>query len=124
MELFYYLWPVAWRAVLELYSIMAGEHVWGNAWANKSVCIFTHNEALVPVINKQTSRKPHMMAFLHPLILTCLRYNIHFTARHIPGSLNKFMDTLSRSQVEQFRQLAPWVGGSPVRVPYPCPQPA
>ena len=39
---FYGLWPVAWRAynfvVLELYPIMAAVHVWGNIWANKSVC--------------------------------------------------------------------------------------
>ena len=43
-------WPVAWRsfnvAVLELNPIMAAVHVWGEAWANKSVCFFADNEAL------------------------------------------------------------------------------
>ena len=116
------LWPVAWRAynvaVLELYPIMAAVHVWGNSWANKSVCFFTDNEALVPIINKQTSREPHIMALLRPLVLACLRFNINFTAQHIPGRCNTLTDKLSRSQVDEFRRLAPWADVSPVRVPY------
>ena len=72
---FYGLWPVAWRSlnvsVLELYLIMAAVHVWGGSWSNQSVCFFTDNEALVPVINNQTSREPHIMALLRPLVLAC-----------------------------------------------------
>ena len=73
--------------------------MWGHAWANKSVCFFTDNEALVPIINKQTSRDPHTMALIRPLVLACLRFNINFAACHIPGRFNIFADKLSRSQV-------------------------
>ena len=59
-------WPFAWFtrniAVLELFPIMAAVVVWGGGgggeWANQNVRFFTDNEALVSVINKQTSRDP------------------------------------------------------------------
>ena len=126
-EWFYGLWPVAWRSlnvsVLELYPIMAAVHVWGGSWSNQSVCFFTDNEALVPVINNQTSREPHIMALLRPLVLACLRFNINFAARHIPGRFNTLADMLSRSQVDKFRELAPWANLKPVEVPQ-CVSPA
>ena len=115
-------WPVAWRsfnvAVLELYPIMAAVHVWGEAWANKSVCFFTENEALVPMINNQTSLELHIMASLRPLVLACLHFNINFAARHIPGRINTLADKLSRSQVDEFRQLTPGAKVSRVELPY------
>ncbi|RLJ22739.1 hypothetical protein DJ031_00310 [bacterium endosymbiont of Escarpia laminata] len=121
-EWFCGLWPVEWRSfnvtVLELYPIVAAVHVWGNVWENKSVCFFTDNEALVPVINNQTSREPHIMALVRPLVLACLRFNINFTARHIPGRFNTLADKLSRSQVEEFHALAPWANANPVEVPH------
>ena len=116
------LWPAEWRshnvAVLELYPIVAAVQVWGHAWANKSVCFFTDNEALVPIINNQTSRDPHIMALIRPLVLACLRFNINFAARHIPGRFNILADKLSRSQVGEFHDLAPWANVNPVIVPY------
>ena len=84
---------------------------------------FTDNEALVPVINNQTSREPHIMALLRPLVLACLRFNINFAARHIPGRFNTLADMLSRSQVDKFRELAPWANLNPVEVPQ-CVSPA
>ena len=74
-----------------------------------NVCFFTDNEALVHVITNQTSREAHIMALLRPLVLACLRFNINFVARHIPGRFDVLADHLSRSQVEAFRELAPWV---------------
>ena len=119
---FYGQWPVSWRSynisVLELYPIMAAAIVWGGRWANRSVCFYTDNEALVPIINKQTSREPHIMALIRPLVLACLRFNINFTARHIPGRINTLADKLSRSQVREFRALAPWAEASPREIPY------
>ena len=121
-EWFYGLWPLAWRSlnicVLELYPIMAAVHIWGRVWANTNVCFFTDNEALVHVITNQTSREPHIMALLRPLVLACLRFNINFVARHIPGRFNVLADHLSRSQVEAFRELAPWANRRPVQVPH------
>ena len=115
-------WPMAWRlfnvAALELYPIMAAVHVWGEAWANKSVYFSTDNEALVPIIYNQTSREPHIMALLRPLVLAYLRFNTNFAANHIPGRNNTLADKLSRLQVDEFRQLAPWAKVNSVEVPY------
>ena len=101
---FYGQWPVSWRSynisVLELYRIMAAVIVWGGRRTNRSVCFYPDNEALVPIINKQTSREPHIMSLIRPLVLACLRFNINFTARHIPGRINTLADKLSRSHSE------------------------
>ena len=109
-------WPMAWRlfnvAVLELYPIMAAVHVWGEAWANKSVCFFTDNEALIPTTNNQTSHEPHIMALLRPLVLACLRFNINYAACHIPGRINNLANKLSHLQVDEFRQLGDGQPGS------------
>ena len=115
-------WPVSWRSynvsVLELYPIIAAVHVWGCTWSNRSVCFFTDNEALIPILVNHTSREPRIMALLRPLVLACLRFNINFTARHIPGRRNVLADKLSRSQVQEFRALAPWADANPRDVPY------
>ena len=97
---------------------MVAVHVWGSVWAYQSICFFTDNAALVPIINKQTSREPHIMALLRPLVLACLRFNINFTASHIPGRCNILADKLSRLQVDEFSVLAPWATASPREVPY------
>ena len=68
---------------------------------------FTDNEALVYVINKQTCRDKDLMLFVRKLVLVCLHYNICFKAKHFPGVQNKFADSLSRLQLQTFKQMAP-----------------
>ena len=63
--------------------------------ANQRVVFFTDNAALVDIINKQSSKHKLIMALLRPLILFCLRHNIFFKARHVPGLQNSRAD-LSR----------------------------
>ncbi|KAK2159806.1 hypothetical protein NP493_1687g00007 [Ridgeia piscesae] len=53
------------------------------------------------------------MALIRPLVLACLRFNINFAARHIPGRFNILADKLSRSQVGEFHDLAPWANVNP-----------
>ena len=121
-EWFFGRWPSTWHTlnitVLELYPIMAAVETWGVFWANSSVCFFTDNEALVTIINKQTSREPSVMVLMRKLVLSCLRYNIQFTARHVPGRDNTLADKLSPCQVDEFLTLAPWVNLEPATVPY------
>ena len=115
-------WSASWNAlnitVLELYPIVAAVETWEAAWANSSVCFYTDNEALVAIINKQTSKEPCVMARLRLLILSCLRRNINFTACHIPGRDNTLADRLSRCQIAEFLRLAPWANFEPATVPY------
>ena len=128
-EWFWGKWPSTWLtrniAVLELFPIMAAVVVWGGgggggAWANQNVRFFTDNEALVSVINKQTSRDPHIMTLLHKMILTCLTFNINFMASHVPGRLSSLADSLSRGQLDAFRLLAPCADARPTNLPAHC----
>ena len=116
-EWFFGTWSSSWLTfnitILELYLFVAAVELWGASWANSSIYFFTDNEALVAIVNKQTSREVCVM-----VLLTCLRRNINFTARHVPRRHNVLADTLSRCQIEEFRAMAPWVNGEPVKVPF------
>ena len=104
-------WPMSWRhrniAFLEFYPIVLSLHLWGHTIKNQRVLFFTDNEALVHVINKQTCRDKDLMFFVRKLVLVCLNYNICFKAKHVPGLQNKLADSLSRLQLQIFKQLAP-----------------
>ena len=104
-------WPDSWRhrniAYLEFYPIVLSLHLWGHEMQNRRVLFFTDNEALVHVINKQSCRDKHLMFFVRELVLVCLRRNVHFKAKHIPGLHNKLADSLSCLQLQTFKQLAP-----------------
>ena len=119
---FFGSWPESWLGynitVLELYPIVAAVAVWGHMWKNRSVRFYSDNEAVVNIINKQTSKEHHVMTLLRKLVLTCLTYNVKFTAEHVPGVNNNLADKLSRLQVEDFRRLAPWATEQPVELPY------
>lgn len=69
--------------------------------------VFTDNESLVHVINKQTCKDRVLMVFIRKLVAICLHHNILFKAKHIQGVRNRLADALSRLQVQTFRHLAP-----------------
>jgi hypothetical protein len=104
-------WPPDWAyrniAILEFYPIVLSMYLWGHEIKNRCILFFTDNEALVHVINKQSCRDKHLMFFVRQLVLVCLRHNIVFKAKHVPGSKNTLADSLSRLQVDTFLRLAP-----------------
>ena len=57
---FFGSFPEHWKKInimtLEFYPIILSVEIWGKLWANHSILFFTDNEALMSVINKQTSR--------------------------------------------------------------------
>ena len=69
------------------------------------------------IINKQTSKEPSIMTLLRKLVLTCLRFNILFVARHVAGRDNTLADKLSRLQITEFHRLASWCQNCPTTVP-------
>ena len=86
----------------------------------KSQCIsfFTDNESLVHVIHKQSCKDKQFMIFVRKLVLLCLKHDILFKAKHVPGYKNRLADSLSRSQLEKFSQSAPsTMGKSPTETP-------
>ena len=54
---------------------------------------------------------------LRDLVLSCLRHNIMFRARHNPGLINSRADYLSRSQVAKVKELSPDAEQLPTPVP-------
>ncbi|XP_033758566.1 uncharacterized protein LOC117340891 [Pecten maximus] len=103
-------------AILELYPIVLAILAWGDQLKHKCIRFFTDNQALVPVINKQSSRDPILMRLVRKLVLSCLNYNILFKCVHIRGHDNSLADALSRLQVEKFKKLCPSASPEPTQV--------
>ena len=104
-------WPATWRnyniAILEFYPIVLSLYLWGHKMHNQCIIFFTDNEALVSVINKQTSKDSGLMSLVRKMVLVSLEHNILFRAKHIAGSRNILADSLSRFQIQKFLQLTP-----------------
>lgn len=120
-DYFYGTWPDTWKrfniAVLELFPIVISIEIWKHILKNKRILFKTDNEALVPVINKQTSKDPRIMILVRHLVLICLTHNIHFKAQHISSSANFLADALSRSQVQRFRDLGKQMAPEATTIP-------
>ena len=86
--------------------------------ADKRIIFFYDNAAVVDIINNQTSKHQGIMVLLlRDLVLSCLRHNILFQARHIPGLINSSADYISRSQVTKFKELSPEADQFPTPIP-------
>ena len=116
-------WPVDWLhkniAFLEFYPIVLSLHLRGHLIRNRCILFFTDNEALVYIINKQSCRDKSLMSFVRKLVSVCLKYNIVFKAKHVPGVHNKLADSLSRLQIPILKQLAPaYMNPCPSEIPH------
>ena len=86
---------------------------------NQRILFFTHNEAFVHDINKQSCWDRNLMSFVRRLVLVCLERNICFKAKHIPGVNNVLADALSRLKLQTFKQLAPaCMNPHPTEIPH------
>ena len=92
-------------AFLELVPGVGALRLWA-ILSNKCVIFWSDNEAVVTIINRQTSRCRKIMQLVRTLVIRCLELNIHFKAKHIPGVDNGIADALSRFQMSRFQQLA------------------
>lgn len=117
----YGTWPAAWKAnnicFLEFFPIVVGLSTWCSELRNKRVLFMTDNESVVHVINKQTAKDTKMLGLLRAMVLICLRNNIFFRARHIPGVRNVLADSLSRLQVDKFHTLSRGMDPAPTPLP-------
>ena len=108
-------WPASWEGegllcdltFLELFPIIVAVYIWHNLFTNKRVLFWCDNLSVVRIINRQMSRSERVMQLVRKLVLTCLKFNITFTAKHIAGVDNDVADALSRFQEERFWNLAP-----------------
>lgn len=103
--------------ILELYPITAALLTWGHLLSNHCITIYTDNQALSYILNKQTSPCPKIMHMIRALVLCCIKHNILFRAFHIFGIDNCLADNLSRFQVHEFKRLHPLSDPLPTPLP-------
>lgn len=105
---------IAW---LEFLPIVVAIVLWGNELRGKRIFIRSDNAAVISIINKQSSRCPRIMRLVRFFVLQCLKINVVFKARHIPGKSNDIADALSRFQMTRFWDVAP--NAAPTGTPVP-----
>ena len=113
--------PLEWASLnicfLELVPIVVALYVWGGLLRNHSLLLFTDNEALVAVINKQSSPDTLIMKGIRKLVVACLKFNVRVRARHVAGAVNLKADALSRGLIEKFKILSPQSFQDPTLIP-------
>ena len=96
------MWPTNWTslniAVLELYPIYLLLAMFAHKLHNTKITFYTDNQAVVHIINKQTSKCPILMQIVRPLVLLLLQNNIILRSAHIPGIDNTLCDLISRQK--------------------------
>ena len=102
--------------VLELPIVLAVE-LWGPLLENHCIMFFSDNMATVCVIYKLTAKDDLMMSVMRRLALAAMTYIIMFKSEHILGKNNITAGYLSRFQVRQARQVAPWLAEVPLTIP-------
>ena len=100
----------------ELFPIVLSLFLWGRHFQNCKVLFHCDNQAVVAIVNKQSTRDKASMHLVRLLVEVCLCQNILFKAQYIPGLNNEIADSLSRFQFDKFRKLAPQADkeGTPV----------
>lgn len=83
----------------------------------KRIVLRCDNISVVAIINKQSSKCPLIMKLVRFFVLQCLKNNLLFSARNVPGKENIIADALSRFQMLRFRREAP--GAETVGLPVP-----
>lgn len=118
---FYGAWDAEWRdiniTVKDLYPIVLAVEVWGKRMANSCICFQSDNEALVYVLNKQSSKESNIMFLIRKLVLLSLNFNILFKSEHNPDKKNVLSEALSRLQIQNFLHMMPEAEKVPTSVP-------
>ncbi|XP_045194970.2 uncharacterized protein LOC123550604 [Mercenaria mercenaria] len=102
---------------LEMVPVILAMFLWGRDLMNKNITLRIDNEALVLVLNKQTSKSKRVMQLVRPFVTLAMRYNIWFKAVHISSKNNAIADAISRQQWSRFRQLVSEAENYPEMVP-------
>ena len=112
-------WPPSWSLIdiapKELLPIVIAAALWGHLWTGSHVCFHSDNMAVVAVLAKRTANDPLLIQLL------CYFYSayhgFHYTAVHIPGSLNIAADALSRGVIHDFTSFIPQITLTSTTVP-------
>ena len=101
----------------ELYPVVVAILIWGQSLANLRILFHIDNQAVVHIVNKQTSKSPEVMTLVRKLVLNTLLFNITLKAQYINTKSNAIADSISRCQWHRFRNLAPQAYPDPTPLP-------
>lgn len=104
-------------AFLELYAVLVALQLWVPRDADMTVRVYTDNQALVPVLNKLSSRDATLRRLLRRIALLCLDRNCLLFVTHVAGAANIGPDLLSRGLLPEFCQRFPDCAGGRAQVP-------
>ena len=85
--------------LLEIYPIFVLLFVFAKKLVNATITFHCDNEAVVTILNKQTSKNKLVMHVVRAIVCLQLQHNFCLKGRHIPGQANTLADNLSRFQV-------------------------
>ena len=88
--------------VKELLPITIAAGLWGPHWRGQSVQVWCDNEAVVTIINQNTSKDLEAMHLMRCLAFIMAKCEFFLFASHIKGQHNKIADALSRDNVQNF----------------------
>ena len=94
-------------AVLELVPLVLAASVWGDTWSNQRIRFSCDNLSVVQVLQKKSSKNPHLLKLLRNLTFFAVKFNFDYSAVHVEGKENPAADSLSRFQFQVFRELCP-----------------
>ena len=89
----------------------------GQFFLKQAHSVFCDNESVVSIVNTKRSRIPRVMDLVRHLTLLTLGSNFCIRAEFIEGKRNDIADSLSRFQMDRFRELAPHAIRDPCLVP-------
>lgn len=94
-------------AFKELYAICAALSAWAYKLSSKNILFHCDNMSVVHILTTGTSKCNHIMSLVRYLFYVCATHNIMLRVVHIAGVDNSIADSLSRLQIDKFRQLDP-----------------
>ena len=96
------LWPPSWMAfniaIKELFPIVLAIRLWPSVLTDRRLLVLSDNEAVVHIINNQTSKDKQLMSLIRTLTVSLMQNNVIIRAKHVPGKTNVIADALSRFQ--------------------------
>ena len=108
----YQLWPTTFIRkfkpsieYLELFAVTAAVLTWIHQFRNKRIILFCDNQSVVDMINNTTTSCKNCMVLIRMIVLKGLVENVRVFARHVAGKKNIFADSLSRDQIQHFKDL-------------------
>ena len=94
-------------AYKELLPIVIACQVWGSRWRNRRIQFCCDNQCVAAVISSGTAKDTRLMQLLREIFLCAARFKFIVMAKDVPGKENAIADSLSRFNMQVFRQLAP-----------------